>query len=180
MARNFILNSNESNIDHQNADYLVHLLNTFVNLTFSDLGINSLIEGGDLVEQLGNILDGGKIESELGERYADVSLLCLRVLGNLSVNEVGKQFCIDNKLISRSFKFLSPGRTYEETLNTSLLIMSCSINLEGKRQIEEFENAEGTAVIIESLIAQLKSKEHDLRKNIVVTLTNLAELPNAF
>jgi hypothetical protein len=58
--------------------------------------------------------------------------------------------------------------------------MSCSINLDGKRQIEEFEDANGTAVIIESLIAQLSSNNHDLRKNVVVTLINVAELPNAF
>jgi len=90
MVRNFILNSSENSIDFKNADYLVNLLTAFVNLTFSDLGINSLIEGGEIVEQLGNILDGGKIESELSERYSDVSLLCLRVLGNLSVNEQGK------------------------------------------------------------------------------------------
>lgn len=58
--------------------------------------------------------------------------------------------------------------------------MSCSISLEGKRQIEGHEDKEGTAVIIESLIAQLNCNDHDLRKNIVVTLTNIAELPDGF
>jgi len=101
---------------------------------------------------MGHILDGGKIELVLDDQYEQISLLCLRVLGNLSVNETGRQLCIENELIKRSYKFLGMDRTYEEALNTSLLLMSCSISLEGKRQIEAHENSEGTAVIIESLI----------------------------
>jgi hypothetical protein len=45
---------------------------------------------------MGNILDGGKIESVLGDQYETVSLLCLRVLGNLSINDTGRQLCIDD------------------------------------------------------------------------------------
>lgn len=58
--------------------------------------------------------------------------------------------------------------------------MSCSINLDGKRQIVEHEDQQGTSIIISLLVEQLKSKDQDLRKNIVVTLTNIAELPDGF
>ena len=63
--------------------------------------------------------------------------LCLRVLGNISVNHKGKQECIDNEVIKSSSWFLDEGYTdsYEDSLNASLVIMSCSIHLDGKKQI---------------------------------------------
>ena len=56
------------------------------------------------------------------------------MLGNMSINHEGKQECIDNKVIARAYGFLteSPERSYEDALNTSLILMSCSIHLEGK------------------------------------------------
>lgn len=52
----------------------------------------------------------------------------------MSINHEGKQECIDNKVIARAYGFLteSPERSYEDALNTSLILMSCSIHLEGK------------------------------------------------
>lgn len=68
---------------------MIHMLEAFVNLTFSDQGIEPLLES-EIVEQFGKILDGGKIESELGEYYPAIACLSLRVLGNMSINEFGK------------------------------------------------------------------------------------------
>ena len=55
----------------------------------------------------------------------------------MSINHEGKQECIDNNVIARSFIYLAdlPGRTYKDALNTSLILMSCSIHLDGKNQI---------------------------------------------
>lgn len=39
-------------------------------------------------------------------------------------------------------------RTYEDALNTSLILMSCSIHLDGKRQIVTLEDENNTALII--------------------------------
>ena len=69
---------------------MVHLLESFVNITFSDIGILPLLEE-DLVAQFGLILDGDKIEEVLGESYAKIAELSLRVLGNMSMNHDGKQ-----------------------------------------------------------------------------------------
>ena len=64
-----------------------------INLTFSDTGIESLSNFG-LVEQICKILDGGKIEEELDDQYPKIAELCLRVLGNFSINQKGKEECI--------------------------------------------------------------------------------------
>lgn len=58
--------------------------------------------------------------------------------------------------------------------------MSCSIHLEGKNQIVQV-NGEGNPFIISTIIDRLESDEYpDLRKNLIVALTNVAELPEGF
>ena len=56
----------------------------------------------------------------------------MRVLGNMSINHEGKQECIDEKVILSAWKYLdSP--IYEERLNSSLVLMSTTIHLNGKQ-----------------------------------------------
>lgn len=57
----------------------------------------------------------------------------------MSLNHEGKEECIENKVIQRSYTYLNAGngRSYNDALNTSLILMSCSIHLEGKTQIIE-------------------------------------------
>ena len=59
--------------------------------------------------------------------------LSLRVLGNISVNPDGKQECIDTKVILNAWKYLD-SKVYQERLNASLVLMSCTIHLDGKKQ----------------------------------------------
>ena len=59
--------------------------------------------------------------------------------------------------------------------------MSCSIHLEGKNQIVDLQDAQGNPLIIQTIISRLESPEFpDLRKNLKVALTNVAELPKGF
>jgi hypothetical protein len=59
--------------------------------------------------------------------------------------------------------------------------MSTSINLDGKKQIVNHEDENETALIIEAMIKRLMVMDFpDLRKNIIVALTNVAELPDGF
>lgn len=59
--------------------------------------------------------------------------------------------------------------------------MSCSINLQGKDQIVDQEDSVGNPIIIQTIISRLESQEFpDLRKNLKVALTNVAELPRGF
>jgi len=102
----------------------------------------------------------------------------------MSINHQGKQECIDNKVIKACSWFLDPDFTQsiDDSLNASLVIMSCSINLEGKKQIVNDIDANGDPRIIRLMINRLmKEKElPDLRKNLKVALINVAELPEGF
>ena len=50
MAKTFIFYSTEENINKESAQFLIHMPEAFVNLTFSDLGIEPLLESGDIIE----------------------------------------------------------------------------------------------------------------------------------
>jgi len=70
----------------------------------------------------------------LEDKFPKIAELCLRVIGNMSINHTGKEECIEHKIIATSFVYLalSETRSYEDALNTSLILMSTSIHLEGK------------------------------------------------
>lgn len=89
----------------EDAQYLIHLLEAFVNLTFSDLGIEPLL-GKDATFQFTKVFSEEYSLAILKEDHGKVAELCLRVLGNMSINHEGKQECIDNNVIERSYHFL--------------------------------------------------------------------------
>ena len=86
-----------------------------------------------------------------------VCQLSLRVLGNMSINHDGKQECIDNLVIRSSSYFLDEMYTdqYEDALNASLVIMSCSIHLDGKKQIVNEVDDQDEPRIIKLMINRL-------------------------
>jgi hypothetical protein len=77
------------------------------------------------------------VKERLQDKFAKIAELCLRVIGNMSLNHDGKEECIEHKIIATSFVYLidSEDHSYEDALNTSLILMSTSIHLEGKNQI---------------------------------------------
>ena len=68
----------------------------------------------------------------------------------MSINHVGKEECIEHRCIATSFVYLalSDERSYEDALNTSLILMSTSIHLEGKNQIVDQVDQAGEPIII--------------------------------
>merc|ERR1712147_365347 len=98
-------------VQKEDAQYLIHLLEAFCNITFSDLGVEPLLQIG-LIEQFGKILDGGYIASILEEQYEKIAELSLRVLGNMSINHQGKEECIQHKIILRSYQFIEADHSY--------------------------------------------------------------------
>merc|ERR1712060_60079 len=61
------------------------------------------------------------------------------------------------------------------------ILMSTSIALEGKNQIVDQVNEANDPVIIQTIISRLESEEFpDLRNNLKVALTSVAELPRGF
>ena len=182
MIGSFIQHSEAKSLVIEDAQYLIYLLEAFVNLTFSDTGIEPLL-GKEAIAQYTKLLDQEYAVNTLGEKHAKIAELCLRVLGNMSINHDGKQECIENSVIARAYEFLkeSPARSYEDALNTSLILMSCSIHLEGKNQIVDKVDEHENPLIIQAIISRLASHEYpDVRKNLKVALTNIAELPRGF
>lgn len=77
----------------EDAQYLIYLLEAFVNLTFSDIGIQPLL-GKEAIEQFTKMLDHEYAQDILEERHGKIAELSLRVLGNMSMNHEGKDECI--------------------------------------------------------------------------------------
>ena len=84
------------------------------------------------------------------DRFPKLAELCLRAIGNMSINHEGKEECIENGIIATCYKYLalSEERSYEDALNTSLILMSTSIHLEGKNQIVDQVDAQKNPLII--------------------------------
>ncbi len=183
MIDSFIKHSSSGCLHRDDAEYLVQLLEGFVNLTQSDIGIEPLL-GKNAIDQFTKILEPEYCAMEiLQNKHKKIAELCLRVLGNMSINHEGKEECIVNKVIERSYTYLiaGPGRSYEDALNTSLILMSCSIHLQGKQQIIELLDMEENPVIIQAIVNRLKSHNYpNLRNNLKIVLTNVAELPKGF
>jgi len=84
-----------------------------------------------------------------------------------------------------AYEFLkkSPATSYDANLSTSLILMSVSIHEDGKRNMVRLEDAEGTSLVIAAMIQRIEEagiEEPDIRKNLIVALTNCAELPDGF
>lgn len=70
--------------------YLINLLEAFSNLTNEDIGINPLL-GKGAIAQFSMLLSAQYALNTLqADDHATICMLCLRVLGNMSVNEDGK------------------------------------------------------------------------------------------
>jgi len=78
---------------------------------------------------------------------AKIQELCLRALGNISINKSGKQECIDDKVILSVSKYLTSD-SYDDRLNASLVLMSCTIHLDGKKQAVQYEEQAGQPLIL--------------------------------
>ena len=62
-----------------------------------------------------------------------------------------------------------------------MVIMSCNIHLDCKKQSVEVEKENNEPRILQKIIERLHDmKEPDMRKNLKVTLINIAELPEGF
>lgn len=69
---------------------MIHLLEAFSNLTFSDQGIQPLL-GKHAVATFNKIISQRYVEETLSLVHQEgIRELCLRVLGNLSINHEGK------------------------------------------------------------------------------------------
>jgi hypothetical protein len=133
MIHSFIGHSKDAkSLKSEDGQYLIYLLEAFINLTFSDNGILPLL-GTGAVANFNKIISQNYVKEILSEEHKQkIQELCLRVLGNMSINHDGKQECIDDKVILNAWKYLDSS-IYEERLNASLVLMNCTIHLNGKQ-----------------------------------------------
>mmetsp|Transcript_17693 Transcript_17693/g.29920 ORF Transcript_17693/g.29920 Transcript_17693/m.29920 type:complete len:91 (-) Transcript_17693:822-1094(-) len=90
MIMSFINHSNPDSIAPEKGQYLIELLEAFVNLTFYDYGILPLL-GKNAIAQFSNLLSAQYAINNLEPReYKMICQLSLRVLGNMSINHEGK------------------------------------------------------------------------------------------
>lgn len=181
MIESFIGHSKDAEtLKKEDGQYLIHLLEAFSNITFSDLGIEPLL-GKQAVSTFNKIISQKYVEDILNKQHHEkIRELCLRVLGNISINHEGKQECIDDKVILNAWRYLDAAEL-QKRLNASLVLMSCTIHLDGKKQAVQYEEGLKQPAILQKIIERLYDmKEPDMRKNLKVTLLNIAELPEGF
>ena len=106
MIESFIGHSRDAaSLIAEDGQYLIHLLEGFSNLTFSDTGIEPLL-GKKAVETFNNIISKPYVDVLKTAHKEKIRELCLRVLGNMSINHAGKQECIDNQVILSAWRYL--------------------------------------------------------------------------
>lgn len=90
MILSFISHSQEEGIHPDKGKYLIMLLESFSNLTINDYGIEPLL-GKKAIYQFTTLLNAEYAQQALSEEdYKKICQLCLRVIGNMSVNQEGK------------------------------------------------------------------------------------------
>ena len=93
MILSFIGHSEPKDIQYTDAQYLIHLLEAFVNITFSDEGIQTLL-GRDAIKQFNKIIKEPLAREKLQDKFPKIAELSQRVIGNMSINHEGKEECI--------------------------------------------------------------------------------------
>jgi len=102
----------------------------------------------------------------------------LHLLSNIGVDPQGKQECIDTMAIIAATRFLK-SNYMNEILNSSAVIMSCTIHLEGKKQAVRTN-------CLDELVNLMKNErpgveiEGVIRKNIIQAMNNMSDLPEGF
>ena len=102
MILSFIGHSEPKDIQYDEAQYLAHLLEAFVNITFSDEGIKTLL-GRDAIKQFNRLIGEEQVRERLQDKFPKIAELCLRAIGNMSINHEGKDECIENGVIATCF-----------------------------------------------------------------------------
>ena len=90
MVMSFIAHSKQDGIAVEKGQYLIRLLEAFVNLTTKDFGIEPLL-GKNAIAQLSTLFSAQyAINNLTPEDHKMICQLSLRVLGNMSKNQKGK------------------------------------------------------------------------------------------
>ncbi|CAD8171232.1 unnamed protein product [Paramecium pentaurelia] len=149
--------------------FTVYLLEAFAKIVEFDNGIYFFLNCGT-IKRLIEILSQ---ENYYDQKYTQrITYLSLEVLSKICANHEGKEEAINENAINIANRYLdSP--LQEEAYFATILIMNCTINLEGKKQCVHVENDE----IIQKLISLLNK---DFCKDVKQALINIADYPEGF
>jgi len=113
-----------------------------------------------MIKKLNDIAASKKLIEKL--LYSErISILALASLTKIGMNGKGKDECTQQKVIKTANHYLTSDVFYE-AYYASLLIMMCTIQLNGKEQAIEPEDDH----IIKNLVSLLDYENEDLRANI--------------
>jgi hypothetical protein len=120
----------------ENNNYLIYLLDAFVNISTYDYGSLPML-GLKLLNQFNKILadEAGSYKNNLSKGIYDQILeFTLNTLKNITLTKEGKKEAIDEKLIYTCSLYLNSERENERLFSSSFM-MSVAISLEAKKQI---------------------------------------------
>ena len=158
----------------ENKNYLMELLEGFVNLTQYDNGIEPMLGSG-----LMNCLISFLTLSETLQDSLKLQELTLNVISNIAANHTGKVEACSGKAIEAAGRFLKKKATNEQKKMASAVIMAVSIALEGKFQAVRIEKS-SKQIILKRLYQLLLTDMQDIRDYAKQCFLNFSDLPEGF
>ena len=158
----------------ENKQYLMELLEGFVNLSQYDNGIGPML-GTGLMSCLIAFLT-------LAEQLQEASVLqelTLNVISNMALNHLGKIEACEAKAIESSGRFLKKHCSVEQKKLAAAVVMSVTIALEGKFQAVRIVKGENPT-ILKRLYKLLIDEVDDIRDNAKQCFLNISDLPEGF
>lgn len=95
-------------------------------------------------------------------------------MANIACHTMGKQDCVDNQALLKAARFLSVD-TVLVAQHASSLVMGCTILKEAKLQMVQSE-----ALLLAVQVLVRDNSDQWLRKNLVQSMRNMADLPSSF
>ncbi|CAG9316912.1 unnamed protein product [Blepharisma stoltei] len=154
---------------------LLYLLEAFINISEYDIGIEPML-GTGLMKSLINFL-------KLAKKYKEQEIVMiertLHVISHITIHPIGKIEGTDENAISAASKYINSNRSYEQKRLGTAVIMTVTIELEGKNQAVGLKKNDKFKVL-ERLFELLKGEHEDIRINAKQCFHNIADLPEGF
>lgn len=158
----------------ENQVCLKELLEGFANVSCYDNGITPML-GTGLMPCLIEFLTS----AESLEEASVLQELTLNVISNIALNHTGKKEACEGKAIQAAGRFLEKRASDEQKKLAASVVMSVSIDLEGKFQAVRIES-KGKPVILKRLYKLLIDEMSEIRENSKQSFLNISELPEGF
>jgi hypothetical protein len=154
----------------QEGPFLIYLLEAFGYILEIDNGIEFFLKTG-ILKRVNSILDS-KDKPIFLEYKNRIHSLCLEFEMKFTMNHDGKSEGIEEEIIFTACKFLKSDN-FEEVKFSVMVLMSCTILLEGKVQCSKYPDHK----IILDLIDLLNHQDKNLHRYVKNAIINISEYP---